>query len=121
MTEDHLSSVNLTHSVHEWMQVGPRDQAVGKRVMPLCFLPHLRVLVVAAAAALLQAEEEAEEGVEEHSQMKVAEGVGVGEEEEEHSQMKVAKGVVVVVVEEEEEEEEDEENPHMKVVGVAKH
>lgn len=96
MTEDHLSSVNLTHSVHEWMQVGPRDQAVGKRVMPLCFLPHLRVLVVAAAAALLQAEEE-----------------------EEHSQMKVAKGVVVVV--EEEEEEEDEENPHMKVVGVAKH
>lgn len=97
LTEDHLSSVNLTHSVREWMQVDPRDQAVGKRVMPMCLLPHLRVVVVvavvAAAAPLLQA----------------------GEGAEEHSQMKVAAAVV------EEEEEEKEKDLRMEVEGVVKH
>lgn len=96
LTEDHPSSVNSPHSVHEWTQVGPCDQAVGKRVTPMCFLPHLREVVVGAAAAagpLLQAEE----GVEEHFRMKVA----VGAEEE-------------VVV-----EAEEEENPRIKVEGMA--
>jgi hypothetical protein len=103
LTEDHLSSVNLIHFVHEWMQVDPRDQAVGKRVMPLCLLPHLRLVVVAAAGAvpLLQADEGAE-GAEEHAQMKVA-------------------AAVVAVVVAEEEEEKKEKNPRMKVEGVAKH
>lgn len=98
LIEDHLSSVNLTHSVHEWMQVDPRDQAVGKRVMPMCLLPRLRLVVVVAAAAavpLLQAEE----GAEEHAQMKVVEA---------------AEEVVV------EEVEKVEKNPRMKVEGVAK-
>lgn len=99
LTEDHLSSVNLTHSVHEWTQVDPRDQAVGQRVMPMCLLPHLRlVVVVAAAVPLLQAEEGAE-GAEEDAQMKEA-----------------AAGVVV-----EEEEGKEGKNPRMKVEGVAKH
>lgn len=100
LIEDHLSSVNLTHSVHEWMQVDPRDQAVGKRVMALCLLPRLRLVVVVAAAAapLLQAEEGAE-GAEEHAQMKVVEA---------------AEEVVV------EEVEKVEKNPRMKVEGVAK-
>lgn len=97
LTEDHLSSVNLTHSVHEWMQVDPRDQAVGKRVMPMCLLPRLRLVAVVAAAAvpLLQAEE----GAEEHAQMKV---------------------VVAAEVVEEEEVEKVGKNPRMKVEGVAK-
>lgn len=137
MTEDQLFSVNLIHSVHEWTQVGPHDQVAGERVMP-----HLtEVVVVAAAAPLLQVEEGAEgaehsqmkevvvgaeehfqmkvveeavEGVEQHSQMKVVEEEVEGAKE--HSQMKVAEGaaaaVVVVVMEEE--------GPHMKV-EVAKH
>lgn len=97
MTEDHLSSVNLTHSVHEWTQVGPHDQVAGERVML-----HLREVVVGAAAPLLQVEEGAE-GAEEYSQMKVVVVVGVVEGAEEHSQMKAV-------------EEGAEEHSQMKVV-----